>query len=92
MQLYDIVFTELAIHDLQDIRDYIGRENPSAASRMAIQIIAACDRLEYFPKRGRLGIIPNTREITSCWPYTIVYRIINKRVEILRIFHMSQSR
>lgn len=92
MQSYIIIFTDPAISDLQNIRDYIGKENPSAASRVAIQIIAACDRLEYLPERGRPGIVPGTREIVSCWPYTIVYRILNQNVEILRIWHMSQDR
>lgn len=91
MQSYTIGFTELAIRDLQNIRDYIRRENPSAASRVAIQIIAACDRLEYLPERGRPGIVPGTRELVSCWPYTIIYRIFKQKVEILRIWHMSQN-
>lgn len=92
VQSYTIVFTELAIQDLQKIRDYIGKKNPSAASRVAIQIIAACDRLEYLPERGRPGIVTGTREIMSCWPYAIVYRIINQNVEILRVWHMAQNR
>ena len=92
MQSYTIVFTEPAISDLQNIRDYIGKENPSAASRIAIQIVAACDRLEYLPERGRPGIVPGTRELVSYWPYTIVYRILKKNVEVLRIWHMHQNR
>lgn len=92
MQSYTIVFTNLAISDLQNIRDCIGKENPLAASRIAIQIVAACDRLEYLPERGRPGIVPGTREIVSCWPYTIVYRVLSQKVEILRIWHMSQDR
>lgn len=92
MQSYTIGFTELAIRDLQNIRDYIRRENPSAASRVAIQIIAACDRLEYLPERGRPGIVPGTREIVSYRPYKIVYRIVDQKVEVLRILHMHQNR
>lgn len=92
MQSYTIVFTEPAISDLQNIRDYIGKENPSAANRIAIQIVAACDRLEYLPERGRPGIVPGTRELVSYWPYTIVYRILKKNVEVLRIWHMHQNR
>lgn len=92
MQSYTIVFTEPAISDLQNIRNYIGRENPSAASRVAIQIVATCDRLEYLPERGRPGIVPGTREIVSYLPYTIVYRIKNNIIEIIHIWHMSQYR
>lgn len=92
MQSYNIVFTELAINDLRQIRAYIGDRNPAAASRVAIQIVAACDRLEYLPERGRPGLVNGTREIVSCWPYTIVYRIQISTVEILRIWHNSQYR
>ncbi len=92
MQSYTIVFTDLAISDLQNIRDYIGKENPSAASRVAIQILATCDRLEYLPERGRPGIVPGTREIVSCWPYIVIYCIVNRNIKIIRILHTSQGR
>lgn len=92
VQNYNVTLTTSAIHDLQKIREYIGENNPSAASRVAIQIIAACDRLEYLPERGRPGIVLGTRELVSCWPYTIVYRIKAQNVEILRIWHMAQNR
>lgn len=48
---------------MASIRAYIGKESLSAASRIAIQIIAACDRLEYLPERGRPGLEPGTREL-----------------------------
>lgn len=85
MQSYNIVFTEIAINDLRQIRSYIGDRNPVAASRVAIQIVAACDRLEYLPERGRPGLVPGTREIVSCWPYIISYRIVNHNVEVFQI-------
>lgn len=92
MLSYPIVFTELALSDLKNIRDHIGSKNPDAASRVSIQIVAACDRLEYLPERGRPGLISGTREVVSCWPYMIVYRTVKQRVEILRIWHSSQNR
>ena len=92
MKTYFVDITDPAIDDLQRIRHHIGEENPDAASRIAIQIIAACDRLEYLPERGRPGLVPGTRELVSCWPYVIVYRIIDSTVEILRIWHSSQDR
>ena len=92
MRIFLVDITDPALEDLQRIRNHIGKENPEAASRVAIQIVAACDRLEYLPERGRLGFIPNTRELVSCWPYVIVYRIIDSTVEILRIWHSAQER
>jgi plasmid stabilization system protein ParE len=85
-------FTRAALRSLAAIRDYIGRENPAAANRIAVQIVAACDRLEYLPERGRPGIVEGTRELVALWPYVIVYRITPVAVEILDIWHGAQER
>ena len=87
-----VVFSPEALADLAAIRSYIGERNPSAASRIAVQIVATCDRLEYLPERGRPGIVPGTREVTVLWPYVIVYRIVPDGVEIIRIWHGAQDR
>lgn len=86
------IFSPEAQADLQRIRTYINQDNPSAASRMAIEIIAACDRLEIFPERGRIGKQSGTRELTTVWPYVIVYRVKAGSVEIVRIWHGRQNR
>jgi toxin ParE1/3/4 len=78
--------------DLTAIRAHIGADNPFAASRVAVQIVAACDRLQLMPERGRPGLDPSTRELTSAWPYVIVYRITSEAVEVLRIWHGAQDR
>ena len=87
-----VVFTRAARADLVRIRSYIGERNSAAASRIAVQIIAACDRLEHLPERGRPGRVPGTRELTIIWPYVIVYRIGPQAVEILRLWHGAQER
>ncbi len=87
-----VSFSPEAIEDLIKIRDYIGQENPFAASRVAVQLLAACDRLEYMPERGRPGFVASTREITTVWPYVIVYRVRAANVEIIRIWHGAQDR
>jgi plasmid stabilization system protein ParE len=87
-----VTLTPEALADLRHIREHIGRDNPHAATRVAVQLIAACDRLEYLPERGRRGLVPGTRELASFWPYVIVYRITPAAVEILRIWHGAQDR
>ena len=86
-----LIFSREAIDDLGAIRTYIGERNPAAASRVAVQLLAACDRLEYLPERGRPGLVPGTREITSIWPYVIVYRIGSNTVEIIRVWHGARD-
>jgi len=87
-----VVFTGEAIDDLAHIRRHIGLDNPQAASRVAVQIIAACDRLEYLPERGRPGLVPGTRELSVIWPYVIVYRVKSDQVEVIRVWHGARDR
>ena len=86
-----VSWTEPARQDLQRIRNYIAEFNPWAANRLAVQLLAAADSLEHFPRRGRAGIELGTRELLSVQPYAIVYRI-GPTVEILRVWHGAQNR
>ncbi|WP_343716979.1 type II toxin-antitoxin system RelE/ParE family toxin [Inquilinus sp.] len=83
-----VAWTEPARQDLERIRAYVAEFNPWAANRLAVQLLAAADSLEHFPRRGRLGIEAGTRERLAL---RHVYRI-GTRVEILRIWHSAQSR
>jgi addiction module RelE/StbE family toxin len=87
-----VVFSPEALGDLTEIRAYIGEHSPAAASRIAVQLVAACDRLEHLPERGRPGLAAGTRELPIIWPYVIVYRVAADAVEIIRIWHRSQDR
>ena len=87
-----VVLARRALADLARIRDQIGQDSPAAANRVAVQLLAACDRLEYLPERGRPGLVPNTRELVALWPYVIVYRVTPDGVQVARIWHGAQDR
>lgn len=87
-----VILASRALADLARIRDHIGQDNPAAANRVAVQLLAACDRLDYLPERGRPGLIPNTRELVTLWSYVIVYRVGPGGVEVARIWHGAQER
>ena len=87
-----VSFTRRALRDLTDIRANVAEDNPEAASRLAVEIVAACDRLEHFPERGRPGLRGGTRELTTVWPYVIVYAVSGSDVEVLAIWHGAQDR
>ena len=80
--------------DLTQICDYLqGRDSPAAARRTAISIHKAIRSLVRFPRRGRIGPEPGTRElIVTNLPYLVVYRIREDVVEILRILHGAEQR
>jgi toxin ParE1/3/4 len=88
--LIRVLWTEPALLDLQAIRDYIAQFNPSAAEKVAVEILETADMLCVFPDRGRP--VPGTmlREMMSSYPYIIRYRASGEEVVILRLRHMAK--
>jgi len=66
-----------------------GRIWPSAAPRRPIETAA---ELDTFPNKGKRGLVDDTREITTVWPFVIVYRVTPAEVQILRVWHGAQDR
>jgi toxin ParE1/3/4 len=87
-----VIVSPEARNDLRLIREYVSQDNPYAASRLAVELLLACDRLETFPERGRPGQRTGMRELTTVWPYVISYRVKEDAVEIIRIWHGRQER
>ena len=48
-----LVWTEPALSDLNDIAEYIALENPTAAKSLVQQVFSAVERLEQHPDSGR---------------------------------------
>ena len=85
-------WTTKAADDLAGIVEYIRKDNPAAARRVAQTIFQAIAGLRKFPNRGRIGLAENTRELVfSPWPYIAVYEIIGDQVQVLRIRHAAQD-
>ena len=57
------VFHASALADLQNIHDYIAKENPTVAVTVIARIKTSLDRLRDFPKSGRTGTVPGTLEV-----------------------------
>lgn len=55
--------TSDAADDLEQISDYIARDRPETARRIALHIIQSVDALDTFPNRGRPGRVEGTREL-----------------------------
>lgn len=85
-------WTANAANDLTRIVERIREDNPSAAQRVAQTIYNGVAALRTFPKRGRIGLANDTRELVFApWPYIAVYEIIEDQVQVLRIRHTSQD-
>lgn len=87
-----VVWQASALADIRRILDYIASENPAAARRIAQELVLAGDSLELFPLRGRVGLVPGTRELVAIRPYVVVYEVNADTVRILRVWHSAQDR
>ena len=84
-----VLWTGPALQDLKSIREYVSRDNPTAARSLANKIRQAVLRLAELPESGtpvpelsNLGY----REVIVT-PYRIVYDHKGRQVIILRVWH-----
>jgi toxin ParE1/3/4 len=79
--------------DLEHICEWIERDNPEAARRVAQTIYDECARLNDFPNLGRASRrMAGRRElIFAPLPYIVVDQVKQDAVEISRIFHGAQD-
>ena len=87
-----VVYTGPAKADLDRIRDYLKERNPAAAKKLAALIRARLQLLKMQPLMGpAVAERPGTRELVVL-SYVLVYRVLDDRIEILRVWHGAQDR
>jgi toxin ParE1/3/4 len=71
---------------------FIHQYNPRAAARVQAEIIRRVASLERFPRSGRLGRQPETRELViGGTPYVVIYSISDAVIQIVHVVHSSQQ-
>jgi toxin ParE1/3/4 len=90
-----VVVREAAASDLDDIFDWISRDNPRAAAELVRRIRARINRLAIsgLSHVGRLGLVEGTRELVEA-PYIIVYMVDepSDEITVLAIVHGARDR
>jgi toxin ParE1/3/4 len=82
-----------AVADLENIVEYIRRDNPVVAQRIGQAIYDRLSVLGAFPYSGRLGRVEGTREFAlPLLPFIVVYRLLDHAdaVEIVNVIHGAQ--
>jgi toxin ParE1/3/4 len=83
----EIIWTNAAAHDLNEIAEYIALSNPAAADELVRDLISKVERLEQFPKSGKVPAeIPelNYRELVVS-PCRVFYRLEKASVYIVHV-------
>lgn len=89
----EVRWTPQARTDLRTIREFLARESPRYAALLEDQILAGTNRLELFPRSGR--VVPEVgdeamREVLYRG-YRIVYLVVDDdRVDVLTVFHSAR--
>jgi plasmid stabilization system protein ParE len=84
----------VARRDLEDIREFIARDDPAAAASFCDKLLDHAEGLRLFPDRGgHLRERPGAR-FTVCGSYLVIYRIDKdaETVRILRFWHGARER
>jgi len=82
-----------SIRDVESIRAFITQDSPAYAELVVRRIVAAVERLQFFPESGRIvpeRTNPEIREVIVA-PYRIVYRRRAGIVEIATVFRSSRD-
>ena len=89
----EIVWSPLARRRLREIRDYVAKDKPIAAERLAIRIVAEVQALRNFAYIGRTGADREIRELViGKTPYIVLYKVRGSVVTINTIWHGAQRR
>ena len=81
-------WTDLAIDNLQALHAYIAEQNPRAAVEVVEQVLQTANLLTRSPEMGRIGRVPQTRELViSNTPYIVAYQTTKDHIFILAIIH-----
>ena len=89
-----LVYSQNAVADLSRLRDFIANNDPTAAARMAADLIARINGLCAFPEMGRC--VPEAPEPESVrdfifGKYVVRYTVHGSALVILRIWHHYES-
>ena len=85
----NIEWSDEAIADLKSLHAFIAKDNPNAARKLAMTIVASVEtNLPSNPHMGRPGRVNGSRELViSNTPYIVPYRVKSGTVQVLRVYH-----
>jgi len=85
-----LIWDPVAEAERREIRAYIARHNPAAADALDTSFEKRAARLLQYPRMGRLGRLPGTREQVVRSNYILVYDFTQDSVRILRVLHTAR--
>lgn len=85
----EVKWSRRARNNLENVLDYIGKDNPPAAKKFLVLVLKKVSILMEHPNLGRPGK-EGTRELVIHENYVVVYRVTDC-VQVLRLKHTKQK-
>ena len=91
---YQVIIARSALRDLEQIHDYIAKDDPSAATTFGLKLLDEAESLCKFPERGGIIVERPGARFVMVHPYLVVYRILEKSrtIRVLRFWHGARER
>ncbi len=88
----ELIWTQPALSDLNEIAEYIALENPVAARELVQRIFSAVERLEQHPASGKIPeeLAGSRYHEVICGPCRVFYR--QSRDQVLILYVMRSER
>lgn len=83
--------SSLARRDLREILEFISRDSRRNGERFIERLVAQCERLARSPELGNLLFDSHDTRYWSLRKYVIVYRVMERRIVILRVVHGARD-
>jgi plasmid stabilization system protein ParE len=90
-----LVYTDVAVEDLKRLRQFIAVHDPSAAARIATDLIDRIALLPEFPRMGRpveLAPVPESVRDVIFGKYVVRYSVHASAIIVLRVWHGLEER
>ena len=85
-----LVYTDEAIEDLKRLREFIAVHDPSAAGRIATELVSKIELLPDFPRMGtpvEMAPVPDSIRDMIFGKYVVRYSVHVSAIIILRVWH-----
>lgn len=89
--MHVIHWKKQAINDLIKIGQHIARDSPTNAGKLIDLIEGKVMALASHPRLGRNGRKRGTCELVAHEHYVVIYRVLDKKIEVLRVKHTAQQ-
>lgn len=89
--MHAIHWKKQAINDLIKIGQHIAKDSPVNAGKMIDLIEGKVTPLAAHPHIGRTGRKRGTYELVAHESYVVIYRVLTKQIDILRVKHTAQQ-